>query len=242
MKKFTKSTVLVALVAFVSVLFSCKGTGNKANEQVANDSVQVSDTLSADSVARNAEQKEENENLLDGKEELSQVIFSETGYGPIKLNGKLSKIPKEYDGLYTHYTMKEDKEMGLKNFSLYNGDDLVAVVKGFSSSNQIGTISIFSDEISVKLGNGNILRNSMKLVDAVKVSQKECYASWTGEQENPVLHFGNSVQVNTTSATFRAAKFEELKGIEGSYEDMIPVRPNDVSANEQIKCIILSYN
>lgn len=242
MNKFIKSTVFFAFVAFGSVLISCKGTGtgNKVNEQATNDSVQVADSLSADSVAHDTEQNEAN--LLDSKEDMSQSVFSETGYGPIVLNGKMSKIPKENDGLYTHYTMKEDKEMELKKFSLYNGKDLVAIVEGFSSSNQIGKISIFSDKISIKFENGQTLKNSMKLVDAVKIFQKECYASWTGEEERPVLHFGNSVQVNTTNRTFRAAKFEELKGIEGSYEDMVPVGQKDVSANEQIKCLILSYN
>lgn len=47
---------------------ACKGTGNKTNEQTANDSVQVADTLSADRVVQNAEQNEEKENLaLGGK-------------------------------------------------------------------------------------------------------------------------------------------------------------------------------
>ena len=50
MNKFIKSTVFLAFVAFGgSVLFSCKGTGNKVDGQAANDSVQVADTLSADS-------------------------------------------------------------------------------------------------------------------------------------------------------------------------------------------------
>ena len=49
MNKFIKSTAFLAFVAFGSVLFSCKGTGNKENGQAANDSVQVADTLSADS-------------------------------------------------------------------------------------------------------------------------------------------------------------------------------------------------
>lgn len=34
---------------------ACKGTGNKTNEQTANDSVQVADTLFANRVVQNAE-------------------------------------------------------------------------------------------------------------------------------------------------------------------------------------------
>lgn len=73
MNKFIKSTVFLAFVAFGgSVLFSCKGTGNKVDGQAANDSVQVADTLSADSVAQSEEQKEENEDLtLGGKGDLA---------------------------------------------------------------------------------------------------------------------------------------------------------------------------
>ena len=68
MNKFIKSTAFLAFVAFGSVLFSCKGTGNKENGQAANDSVQVADTLFADRVVQNAEQNEEKENLaLGGK-------------------------------------------------------------------------------------------------------------------------------------------------------------------------------
>ena len=66
MKKFIKSTAFLAFVAFGSVLFSCKGTGNKVNGQAANDSVQVADTLSADNVAQNVEQEEEKEDLALG--------------------------------------------------------------------------------------------------------------------------------------------------------------------------------
>lgn len=72
MNKFIKSTAFLAFVAFGSVLFSCKGTGNKENGQAANDSVQVADTLSADNVAQNVEQKEEKEDLtLGGKGDLA---------------------------------------------------------------------------------------------------------------------------------------------------------------------------
>lgn len=73
MNKFIKSTVFLAFVAFGgSVLFSCKGTGNKENGQAANDSVQVADTLSADSVVQNVEQEEGKEDLaLGGKGDLA---------------------------------------------------------------------------------------------------------------------------------------------------------------------------
>lgn len=64
MRKLYCLIIFVASMSFVA----CKGTGNKTNEQTANDSVQVADTLSADSVAQNVEQKEEKENLaLGGK-------------------------------------------------------------------------------------------------------------------------------------------------------------------------------
>lgn len=64
MNKFIKSTAFLVFVAFGSVLFSCKGTGNKENGQAANDSVQVADTLSADNVAQNVEQKRRRKTLL----------------------------------------------------------------------------------------------------------------------------------------------------------------------------------
>lgn len=53
MRKLYCLIIFVASMSFVA----CKGTGNKTNEQTANDSVQVADTLSADSVAQNVEQK-----------------------------------------------------------------------------------------------------------------------------------------------------------------------------------------
>lgn len=72
MKKFFRTTAFFVFVAFATVMFSCKGTGNKANEQTANDSVQVADTLSADSVAQNAEQEVEKEDpTLGGKGDLA---------------------------------------------------------------------------------------------------------------------------------------------------------------------------
>ena len=64
MRKLYCLIIFVASMSFVA----CKGTGNKANEQTANDSVQVADTLFADRVVQKAEQNEEKENLaLGGK-------------------------------------------------------------------------------------------------------------------------------------------------------------------------------
>lgn len=55
MKKIFKVTLLYSLALFSVTLVSCKGTGNKVNSQNANDSVQVADTLSSDSLDQKTE-------------------------------------------------------------------------------------------------------------------------------------------------------------------------------------------
>lgn len=51
MKKIFKVTLLYSLALFSVTLVSCKGTGNKVSSQTANDSIQVADSLSSDSLA-----------------------------------------------------------------------------------------------------------------------------------------------------------------------------------------------
>ena len=50
MKKIFKVTLLYSLALFSVTLVSCKGTGNKVSSQTANDSIQVADSLSSDSL------------------------------------------------------------------------------------------------------------------------------------------------------------------------------------------------
>ena len=72
MKKIFKVTLLYSLALFSVTLVSCKGTGNKTSGQTANDSVQVADSLSSDSVSKEIELKEDKENLtLGGKGDLA---------------------------------------------------------------------------------------------------------------------------------------------------------------------------
>ena len=72
MKKIFKVTLLYSLALFSVTLVSCKGTGNKVNSQNANDSVQVADSLSSDSLDQKTEPKEEKEDLtLGGKGDLA---------------------------------------------------------------------------------------------------------------------------------------------------------------------------
>lgn len=72
MKKIFKVTLLYSLALFSVTLVSCKGTGNKVSSQTANDSIQVADSLSSDSLDQKTEPKEEKEDLtLGGKGDLA---------------------------------------------------------------------------------------------------------------------------------------------------------------------------
>ena len=85
------------------------------------------------------------------------------------------------------------------------------------------------------------MKIGMKVADAVKEFKDDCFASWTGEEQKPVIHFGTTICVETTDGTLTPAKHKEMEGIQNSFEDTLPVAPGDVSSSQLIKNMKLGY-
>lgn len=219
-----KKYLLLPTMVLSIVLASCGNPKTASPKEV--DGVETSDTIKEAS---------------DAAKEMSECVFTETGYGVVQLNGKLSKLPKTYENLYTKIVVSTNPDTQLKTYSLYNGEELVAAVEGYADSDQIITIRIFSDKITVKCKNGKTMKIGMKIADAVKEFKGDCFASWTGEEEKPVIHFGTSICVETVDGTLTPAKQQEMNGYEGNFEDTLPIASGDVSSSQLIKKLKLGY-
>lgn len=219
-----KQYLLLPTMVLSIVLASCGNPKKTTPKEV--DGVETSDTI-----------KEASEAAKD----MPECVFTETGYGVVQLKGKLSKLPKAYENLYTNFVVSTNPDTQLKTYSLYNGEELVAAAEGYADSDQIITIRIFSDKITVKCENGKTMKIGMKVADAVKEFKDDCFASWTGEEEKPVIHFGTTICVETADGTLTPAKQQEMEGIQNSFEDTLPVAPGDVSSSQLIKNMKLGY-
>lgn len=219
----SKNYLLLLTLIFVIVFASC---GNPKTSPKTVDGEEVSDSA-----------KEVSETV----KETPECVFTETGYGVVQLNGKLSKLPKECENLYTRMVLSTNPDTQLMTYSLYNGNELVAAAEGYGDSDQIITIRIFSDKITVKTEDGKTMKIGMKIADAVKEFKGDCFASWTGDEERPVIHFGSSICVETVDGTLTPAKQQEMNGYENNFEDTLPIAPGDVSSSQLIKNLKLGY-
>lgn len=219
----SKNYLLLPTMVLAIMLASC---GNPKTSSKNVDGVEVSDTA---------------KEMSDAAKEIPECVFTETGYGAVQLNGKLSKLPKECENLYTRMVLSTNPDTQLMTYSLYNGNELVAAAEGYGDSDQIITIRIFSDKITVKSKNGKTMKIGMKIAEAVKEFEGNCFASWTGDEERPVIHFGTSICVETVDGTLTPAKQEEMNGYENNFEDTLPIAPGDVSSSQLIKNMKLCY-
>lgn len=170
-----------------------------------------------------------------------EFTFAEDGFAGIVLGAKFNNIPKSFEGLYMQYKTEHDPDMGILKYSFYNGEELMFMAQGFTSDHKINSIAIFSDRISVKTEDGKTVKTGMKLADVVKDFTDNCSVSWTGDEISPVIHVGQSINFNTTDATFTPSFLKRVKDIEGSFEDVLPVTAVDISPDEKVKSIVLAY-
>lgn len=170
-----------------------------------------------------------------------EFTFAEDGFASITLGAKFKDIPKSFEGLFTHLKMETDTDKGLRKYSFYNGEELVFMAQGFSDVRTINQIVIFTKNIGVKTENGKTVKIGMKLADVVKDFKDNCNVSWTGEEPSPVIHAGSSIKFDTVDATFTPSFLKRVKGIEGSFEDMLPVTAADISSDEKVESIVLGY-
>ena len=171
----------------------------------------------------------------------NEFMFAEDGFAGITLGAKFTDIPKSFEGLYTHLKMETDTDTGLRKFSFYNGEELVFMAQGYSDVRTINQIVIFANNVGVKTENGNTVKIGMNLSDVVKDFKGNCSVSWTGEEPSPVIHVGHSIKFDTVDATFTPSFLKRVKGIEGSFEDMLPVTGADIAPNEKVESIVLGY-
>lgn len=189
-----------------------------------------------------AEQKK-NEKLAEEakKNDLSKCEFTGMGYGPIKLSEKLTSVPQKMENLYTHY-YQETEEQGEKiRYVFYNGEEEVAYASAFKDNKQIIEIVIVSDKITVKSDDGKAVKVGMKISDVIKLFQDNCYVAWTGDDVSPVLHFGDTMGYVDFDDIFTPSYRNKLADIEGSYDDTMPVKPQDVKADMKLDGIYLGY-
>ena len=173
MKKIFKVTLLYSLALFSVMLVSCKGTGNKTSGQNANDSVQVADSLSSDSLDQRTEPKEVKEDLtLGGKGDLAafdlhgnvksckwkdefgathNLVFDENGKW-IKYNGKPLSALEEHN--------RDKQTLQLLSGANKIGDEVSLNVDGCAD----GTTAVDFSDLGLGADVAKLLADSRKVV------------------------------------------------------------------------------
>lgn len=172
--------------------------------------------------------------------DLTKVQFSEKGYGPLTLQKSDKKIPQSLENFYTHYTLRTDRDRGQKEYSFYNGSELVAMLYADMQSHEIMQICIESEKISVKCSNGISIKADMPLNSVVKDFAGNCMIGCTPEDEGPSLSLCGSVKIRVTANDLTLTGEEKLNSVLDSFE-YAEISSADISTDRPVSEILISY-